>query len=619
MLEDEARTAFKALIEPLGWVVRAADAKDYGVDDEVEIFDSGQATGLKFYVQSRGTDKVAATPISMRLRTAQQNYFAALDLPVLLARYHAPSKRTYVQWFHRFDPYPRRMTQTIRFDADSELTSSTARRLASEMAIMRAWQRRTLRWPLRLRVVSTSVHDQRDLELHVARLAGGTNVITVNGPVPEDGPCLDVVVTSESVRVDAVLTHTVHGERRWVDEVDRSIVAGEILRATVDVLDKLGFGAKAAPLLESVLRVAPVRVDLAEWAGDYFARASRMDCALRVASYWLEHATTVVELAASMLALISTCSRGGRDEEDMLRAAGETLRRIGETALTLKSEDRVMVAASAFIAAARTKFRVGEWQDADQCFSRAVELDEMIPSQGILLAEVAGAAHQAGDYHRAVDLYTAAIELCPNNARLLARRADSLLHEGRLTDAAAEFERYFAHSADAIEIVWELKAQTIQFLRASGIRDGPRNPAAAQRILAARDPGDNDNDTRRRCLRAAQHDPLHTAAWTELGQLDMRSGRTRRAAAPLLISALTDRRPARWAMALMAAFQSDLQELATDVAALGLFEFGEEFHLAVRAVVDTDADQSPIVSFVEEIDRKLSWQRRPDTSEAAGE
>lgn len=104
-LETESRAAIRSVI-PSQWVYRDLD-QDYGVDSEVEIFDhSGLATGAKFLVQLKATDEQdLRKALRLRFSLAKFAYYASLDLPVLIARYHAPTKRFFVRWFHSLDPY----------------------------------------------------------------------------------------------------------------------------------------------------------------------------------------------------------------------------------------------------------------------------------------------------------------------------------------------------------------------------------------------------------------------------------------------------------------------------------------------------------------------------------
>ena len=104
-LETESRAAIRAAIPSL-WVYRDLD-QDYGVDSEIEIFDeSNSATGAKFLVQLKATDEPdLRKALRLWFQQSKGNYYESLDLPVLIVRYHAPSERLFVHWFHSLDPY----------------------------------------------------------------------------------------------------------------------------------------------------------------------------------------------------------------------------------------------------------------------------------------------------------------------------------------------------------------------------------------------------------------------------------------------------------------------------------------------------------------------------------
>ncbi len=78
VLEDESRRALEAIM-PAGWVVRPVDRGDYGVDAEIEVFESGLSTGLTFKVQLKATD--ARRSPSVRVTAEHLRYWVSLDVP----------------------------------------------------------------------------------------------------------------------------------------------------------------------------------------------------------------------------------------------------------------------------------------------------------------------------------------------------------------------------------------------------------------------------------------------------------------------------------------------------------------------------------------------------------
>lgn len=129
ILEDESRKHFNNLV-PDNWVIRKPDS-DYGIDAEIEIFSKdGSPTGLMFFVQLKATDQknlLKALKLSFKKDTLR--YYYNLDLPVLLVRYHSPTKNIFTRWAHAVDLYysvPDATTYTINFPENSRWGETTA-------------------------------------------------------------------------------------------------------------------------------------------------------------------------------------------------------------------------------------------------------------------------------------------------------------------------------------------------------------------------------------------------------------------------------------------------------------------------------------------------------------
>ena len=104
-VEDLSINEFKRLL-PREWVYRVKD-NDYGIDGEVEVFDkNNRATGLMFFVQLKATDSIdQKVQTRVQLDNSTINYFAFLELPVLIVRYIEESKTIYFKWSHSIDRY----------------------------------------------------------------------------------------------------------------------------------------------------------------------------------------------------------------------------------------------------------------------------------------------------------------------------------------------------------------------------------------------------------------------------------------------------------------------------------------------------------------------------------
>ncbi|GIU52087.1 hypothetical protein TUM4438_43860 [Shewanella sairae] len=103
-LEELSIDKFKSLL-PIEWVYRTP-THDYGIDGEVEIFDSdGYTTGKKFLVQLKATDEKRIDKASkLRMGIEKLNYYQQLEQPILIVRYMAESDDIYVRWFHSLNP-----------------------------------------------------------------------------------------------------------------------------------------------------------------------------------------------------------------------------------------------------------------------------------------------------------------------------------------------------------------------------------------------------------------------------------------------------------------------------------------------------------------------------------
>jgi tetratricopeptide (TPR) repeat protein len=139
---DESRRAFERAL-PSHWVFRPQQP-DYGIDGEVEVFDeSGASTGLRFYVQLKATDGTAEQARLVRVTREVGRYYSALDLPVLIVSYHAPTGTLYARWFQEINPPEKgeeNGTVSVKFEDTNRWTSQTPSLLVRDLVT-----RRTLR------------------------------------------------------------------------------------------------------------------------------------------------------------------------------------------------------------------------------------------------------------------------------------------------------------------------------------------------------------------------------------------------------------------------------------------------------------------------------------------
>jgi tetratricopeptide (TPR) repeat protein len=159
-LETLSKREFEKLV-PSNWVVRDK-TPDYGVDCEVEIFESsGMATGAFFNVQLKATEsKEEKTALEVRVKASTCNYWRSLNDPVLIARYVEPEKTFYARWFHQFDmsaineKSDAQDTFKLTFNSNDILTSIKISELAKDVGTIRSMRQGKLPNPLNVDVVS---------------------------------------------------------------------------------------------------------------------------------------------------------------------------------------------------------------------------------------------------------------------------------------------------------------------------------------------------------------------------------------------------------------------------------------------------------------------------------
>jgi hypothetical protein len=130
VLEALSRDAFSRLLTgPLGWVVRDI-AIDYGIDVEVEIFDTnGTATGLTFKVQLKGMEKPDHIGAYRDIEVDHLRYWSQLDVPILLIAYDDATGSVFGKWIHALDLdlKPNQRTKRVRFTPDDEIAAGDPR------------------------------------------------------------------------------------------------------------------------------------------------------------------------------------------------------------------------------------------------------------------------------------------------------------------------------------------------------------------------------------------------------------------------------------------------------------------------------------------------------------
>lgn len=137
-IEDASRRQFANLLPDM-WVTRDK-VPDYGIDLEVEIFDeSGDATGLMFNVQLRGTDN-PKMEYKSAIKVDQYDYFESLNVPTLLVRFCRPTANFFWRWAFTIEKRvssDRQKTFTVKFGEEDKWNEKTVCKLGDAVRLLR--------------------------------------------------------------------------------------------------------------------------------------------------------------------------------------------------------------------------------------------------------------------------------------------------------------------------------------------------------------------------------------------------------------------------------------------------------------------------------------------------
>src|SRR5258708_18267430 len=138
-LEDESRRTFAALL-PSEWVIRSL-VSDYGIDEQVEVFNKGgHATGLMFLAQLKATDaRDLKSALKFPLKVETLRYYRSLELPVMMVRFHSPTRKFYWRWLHELKERakPGQKTITHHIPTSAEWNERTPEELTASLQVFR--------------------------------------------------------------------------------------------------------------------------------------------------------------------------------------------------------------------------------------------------------------------------------------------------------------------------------------------------------------------------------------------------------------------------------------------------------------------------------------------------
>jgi len=421
---------------------------DYGIDGEVEEFEGGRATGVRFYVQLKATDKRDLDKaLKARVKLSTSAYFRAQPVPVLMVRFVAADGALYARWFHQFDPYYEHLGEqelTFQWDPREPLTEDGASRLLDEAAAVMDAKSRKLELPVR---AGLSVPDGGAFGYSASEMKLGVRAAAKRCPellqvVGEDEEHLVSLVIADdqlSAHVPGLGSVTMHLEGSFEFDGDIDDVGVELLSCAVVALARAGQADLASRVAvhffgrSLVARIPPLSFEVAE-AMAYAARSSE---ALEVAEELDEDEDDNARVAGFSF-LLAALRRGAHLRSDDQSRLVKTMEARIERR---QAEGNGAGAAGEAVGLGNFFVSIQSFRDAVAAFENAISLDSNYESREHLWLELGGAYFLAGQHQESADAYGRALALSEEPAlEVQACQADALMHAGRYQEAYAIFE-----------------------------------------------------------------------------------------------------------------------------------------------------------------------------------
>lgn len=533
-IDPEAVRAFEEAAAPV-FNFYERPQPEYGIDGEVEEFDEDdRATGLHFFVQLKGTDEAdldKALGVDIKVDTA--NYYRAAPLPVLMVRYHAPSKALYARWFHQYDPYDGRggvKTLRFRWRADDLWLGDTSSNLAEDARAFLELRKASLRLPRPVHLVTSGAFGLTPAEISIALRAAGSgraDLIDVRSGPPPAGEAW-IAVSDSEIRADLakVTAATLHiPDSSYAELADAEQVAIDSLTLLALAFERLGQDDTTSRLAATYFARSTLVTDLdvAFGLSSSMARAHRIAEALELSDALDDvgkEELQEVALVFGFPAMSKLTSLSDVETAQYERVLKNRVKR-------RKKTDRGG-AGRAYMNLANFNRALQRWDAAANYYREARKLDPAYDQRAHYWYELGGALFGTGQYGKAAQAYERSIELGTNEPLASALQADALMFAGKYAEALELFDTFNEqHPEDDGE--YRLKARACRtIVERLGLSEQERSIGRALKAGKGPDPKTPDEWTDM-ALRQLGADALWGSAWLNLGLSDHDNGDNRAA------------------------------------------------------------------------------------------
>lgn len=611
-LEDLSRNKF-ALSIPQRWVFRDKD-KDYGIDGEVEIFNSnGKATGLVFWVQLKATSSEQSRTIrgfDLSLETIK--YYKRLEIPVLVARYSEHEDKFYVKWAGEIDTFYAKddaKTMRVSFSEADILNEEKADELNKYLTKLRAVKSGSIMLPIDVKISFQSKS--------ICGVASSILISRIRSEINKFSSVLRLVSDDNSLSADVFIDEntlkvgfldiagcTFHG----VDLMNPSMLAEDMLKdislALSLSLSQLGYSDLAARIVFShdLQHRLKVKHEVFEHLLPSLLKSNFFNESLEIVSDVCDGAeNNFLEMItnATLLFIRSTLDKEKQDATEIFLK--KTIERYREKSPTLYGISQYNLG---------NFYRSTDRCDqAARCLLIARRHEPKYYNQGYFYRELAGSLFEIGKFNFASKLYNKAFEI-DSSEDVLPLYADSLMFSGKYQDAHKTFKKYL-NKTKSQHAEWHLKSICL-----ASIIEEHDTKSQYRNIKKAIELADvcslSPDKAEKQLEEALEKDFLCGLAWFNLAHLKNSSGKIQDAAFCYTMCALVQTGDIEaWVKATACSFNNIVPiEIFALLVRTGYFFNGERYIEALYEVIEAGLGEEALSQIAHAIDQLLLDDRK---------
>jgi tetratricopeptide (TPR) repeat protein len=569
-LEAASRRAFDSALPD--WLVSRPQPDDYGVDVEVEVFENHDATGLTFKVQLKATDTRGRT--KERIKRSTINYWADLDVPVLIVLYNSVDQTLRYRWAHSIGadiPDSGAEKITLHFTENPPITAAWFDDLPDSLRLLRELRHGTVPRPLPVRL---SIGDHTEVNFTAPRW--GMELLRITGRT-----ALRVATPSESA-VAVELNHTTLRVRFPLDVSTATFDLSDLqddpielawiaqtslilISATVANIDPRRGGelAEMAPLENIAWLVGPVASRLAPALFESGNLTKLFELANRLSEVDDSRIRDTVEMYhLFMLHKISEI-----DDDQFRQFVNKSIEAIEAEAVRAPQS-----AGSRMYNLGHMHLERAEYQYALERFRRAVQLETRYASDAEFHRSMARAAFDAGEYRTSGEHYESFIEYANQGVQdVIPLAVDAFMYAGDFAKAEAVLATWIPGEGAKARVGW-LRRPMLDVIRTElDIPNQAREELSPADVSTVKE---EDTAVILETLRTT--DALDPRLWAMLCRDE--DSLKRFFGGLLIASEMMKDVPEVWCISLVSALVREEEELiVSSIIDAGIFFCGEEF------------------------------------------